>query len=152
MLKNWNAAMTGKPLILCVDDTSSVLEGRQMLLEENGYKVLTATSGKDAVHIFASNPVDLVLLDYHMPQMDGGVAAMHMRACKPDVPIALLSGDESLPPRALEAVDAFISKSEPVTSFLEKVDYLLSLRFLLQPLDGSWADQVQAQHKHKVPD
>jgi CheY-like chemotaxis protein len=140
--------MTGKPLILCVDDRSSLLEGRQMLLEENGYKVLTAMRGRDAVHIFASNPVDLVLLDYHMPQMDGGVAAMHMRACKPDVPIALLSGDEWLPPRALEAVDAFISKSEPIISFLEKVDYLLSLRFLFQPLDSSWADEVRAQHKH----
>jgi CheY-like chemotaxis protein len=142
--------MTRKPVILCVDDTSSVLEGRQMLLEENGYKVLTATSGKEAVQVFASNPVDLVLLNHHMPQMNGDVAAIHMRACKPDVPIAL-SGDEWLPARALEAVDAFISKSEPITSLLEKVDHLLSLRFLFQPLDGSWADEVGAQHKHKVP-
>jgi two-component system sensor histidine kinase/response regulator len=143
--------MRRKPLILCVDDTSSVLEGRQTLLEENGYKILTATDGKDAVQVFASNPVDLVLLDYHMPQMDSGVAAMHMRACKADVPIALLSGDERLPPRAFDAVDTFISESEPVTSLLEKVDYLLSLRFLFQPLDGSWADEVGAQRKYKVP-
>ena len=140
--------MRRKPLILCVDDTPSVLEGRKMLLEENGYKVLTAASGKDAVKVFASNPVDLVLFDQHMPQVNGDVAAIHMRACKPDVPIALLSGDDSLPPSALEAVDAFISKSEPITSLLEKVDYLLSLRFLFQPLDGSWADEVEAQHKH----
>src|SRR5438477_13052894 len=40
--------------------------------------------------------------------------------------------DEWLPLRVLEAVDAFISKSEPITSVLEKVDYLLSLRFLFQ--------------------
>jgi CheY-like chemotaxis protein len=98
-----------------------------------------------------SNTVDLVLLDHHMPQTDGGVAAMHMRACKPDVPIALLSGDAWLPPRPLEAVDAFISKSEPITSLLEKVDHLLSLRFLFQPFEGSWDEEVGAQHKHKVP-
>ena len=140
--------MRRKPLILCVDDTPSVLEGRQMLLEENGYKVLTAASGKDAVQVFASNPVDLVLFDQHMPQVNGDVAAIHMRACKPDVPIALLSGDERPPPGALEAVDAFISRSEPITSLLEKVDYLLSLRFLFQPFDGSWGDEVGAQHKH----
>jgi CheY-like chemotaxis protein len=140
-----------KPLILCVDDTLSVPDGRQTLLEENGYKILTAAGGKNAVQVFALNPVDLVLLDYHMPQMDGGVAAMHMRACKPDVPIALLSGDEWLSPRALDAVDVFISTSEPITSLLEKVDYLLSLRFLFQALDGSWADEVGAQRKHKVP-
>jgi CheY-like chemotaxis protein len=143
--------MTGKPVILCADDASSILQGRKILLEENGYQVLTAASGKEAVQAFESNPVDLVLLDYHMRQIDGGVTAMHMRACKPDVPIALLSGDEWLPPSALDAVDAFISKSEPITSLLEKVDYLLSLRFLFQPLAGSWADEVGAQHKHRVP-
>ena len=142
--------MTRKPVILWVNDGWSVLEGREMLLEENGYQILTAANGKEAVQAFISNAVDLVLLDQHVPQIDDGVAAIHMRACKPDVPIALLSGDDSLPPSALEAVDAFISKSEPITSLLEKVDYLLSLRFLFQPLAGSWADEAGAQHKHKV--
>ncbi len=46
--------MTGKPAILCVDDTLSVLEGRQVLLVENGYEVLTATGGKEAVQLFVS--------------------------------------------------------------------------------------------------
>jgi CheY-like chemotaxis protein len=45
--------MRRKPLILCVDDTSSVPEGRQTLLEENGYKILTATGGDYAVQVFA---------------------------------------------------------------------------------------------------
>ncbi len=61
-----------KPVILCVDDTPSVLEGEKMLLEENGYRVLTATNGKEAVQAFTSHSVDLVLLDYHMPEMNGG--------------------------------------------------------------------------------
>ena len=62
--------MSRKPVILCVDDASSVAEGREMLLEENGYQVLTAADGKEAVQAFVSNAVDLVLLDHHMPQMD----------------------------------------------------------------------------------
>jgi two-component system alkaline phosphatase synthesis response regulator PhoP len=140
--------MTQKPLILCADDAPTMLQGRKMLLEENGYRVLTAANGKEAVHTFVSHTVDLVLLDYRVPQIDGGVAAIHMRACKPDVPIALLSSDEWLPSGALEAVDAFISKSEPAASFLEKVDYLLSLRFLFQPLEGSRAEEIGVQHKH----
>ncbi|HXO31249.1 MAG TPA: response regulator [Candidatus Acidoferrales bacterium] len=125
-----------KPVILCVDDTPSVLEGEKMLLEENGYRVLTATNGKEAVKAFASHSVDLVLLDYYMPEMNGGMAAVHMKDSKPDVPVALLSSDECLPQRDLEAVDCFIPKSEPVVSLLEKVDYLLSLRFLFLPLDA----------------
>jgi len=125
-----------KPVILCVDDTPSMLEGEKMLLEENGYRVLTATNGKEAVQAFTSHSVDLVLLDYYMPEMNGGLAAARMKDSKPDVPVALLSRDECLPLRELEAVDCFIPKSEPIVSLLEKVDYLLSLRFLFRPFDA----------------
>ncbi len=125
-----------KPVILCVDDTPSVLEGEKMLLEENGYRVLTATNVKEAVQAFTSHSVDLVLLDYHLPEMNGGMAAVRMKHSKPDVPVALLSSDECLPLCDLEAVDCFIPKSEPIVSLLEKVDYLLSLRFLFRPFDA----------------
>ena len=126
-----------KPVILCVDDTPSVLEGEKMLLEENGYRVLTATNGQEAVQAFASHSVDLVILDYNMPKMNGGMAAVRIKNAKPDVPVALLSSDERLPVRELEAVDCFIPKSEPILSLLEKVDYLLSLRLLFRPFDAS---------------
>jgi CheY-like chemotaxis protein len=89
--------MPNKPVILCVDDQSSGLEGRKMLLEAAGYRVLTATNGKEAVQVFMSHCVDLVLLDYHMPEMNGGVAATHIKNSRPDVPVALLSGDACLP-------------------------------------------------------
>jgi len=133
--------MKGKPVILCVDDAPNVLEGRKMLLEATGYRVLTAANGKEGVQTFLSNAVDLVLLDYHMPEMNGAVAAARMKDVKPDIPVALLSGDEFLSPGDLVAVDCFISKSEPIVSFLEKVDYLLSLRFLFQPLDALMAQR-----------
>jgi CheY-like chemotaxis protein len=125
--------MSWKPVILCVDDKPDVLDGQKMLLKENGYRVLTATNGKEAVQAFMSHSVDLVLLDHHMAEMDGGAAAICMKDSKPDVPIALLSGDECLPLHDFEAVDCFMLKSEPIISFLEKVDYLLSLRFLFRP-------------------
>src|ERR1700757_3658468 len=63
-----DCTMAHKSLILCVDDMASVLEGRQMLLEMYGYKVLPATNGTEAVKAFVTNPVDLVLLDYYMPE------------------------------------------------------------------------------------
>jgi Amt family ammonium transporter len=72
--------MTRKPAILsCADNASSKLEGRKMLLEENGYQVLSAANGKGAVQAFVSNTVDLVLIDCHIPQIDGGEAAMQGR-------------------------------------------------------------------------
>jgi len=103
--------MPRRPVVLCVDDEWNGLEGRKMLLEEAGFKVLVANSGADALQLFASNPVDLVLLDYHMPGMNGDVVAEHMKAGQSDVPIALLSADDGLPESALTWVDGFVSKS-----------------------------------------
>lgn len=131
--------MRWKALILCVDDTPSWLEGQKILLEENGYRVLTATNGTDALRAFLSHSVDLVLLDYHMPGMNGGVVATRMKGADPDVPVALWSSDERLLATDIEAVDCFIRKSEPIESLLEKVDYLVSLRFLFRPLGMSKA-------------
>jgi hypothetical protein len=82
-----------------------------------------------------SHPVDLVLLDYHMPGMNGDVVAEHMKSNQPDVPIALLSADDGLPESALRWVDVFVSKSESPAKLLRTVEYLLALRFLFIPLD-----------------
>lgn len=67
--------MNRKPLILYADDNVNIVEAWRELLQQNGYEVLTATDGQEAVQAFLSHPVDLVLLDYHMPQMNGHVAA-----------------------------------------------------------------------------
>lgn len=128
--------MTKKPVILCVDDEWNGLEGHRMLFEERGYNVLVATSGDEALQLFASHPTDLVLLDYHMPRVNGDVIAQRMKASQPDIPIAILSADEGLPESALESVDAFISKSESPASLLEIVEHLLDVRFLFTPFDG----------------
>jgi CheY-like chemotaxis protein len=128
--------MPRKPVVLCVDDEWNGLEGRKMLLEGRGYKVLVATNGMEALQLFALHPVDLVLLDYHMPQMTGDVVAERMRASQPDIPLALLSADEALPESALKWVDAYVSKSESPANLLQIVDRLVDLRFLFAPLDG----------------
>ena len=128
--------MSKRPLILCVDDEWNGLEGRKMLLEEAGCKVLVATNGADALQLFASHPVDLVLLDYHLPGMNGDVVAEHMKAGRPDVPVALLSADDGLPESALRWIDAFVSKSESPANLLQIVEHFLELRFLFAPLDG----------------
>jgi len=48
----WSGPMNWKPLILCVDDTPSILVGQKMLLEEHGYRVLTATNGNGSCASF----------------------------------------------------------------------------------------------------
>ena len=128
--------MTKRQVILCVDDEWNGLDGRRTLLEERGYKVLVATNGDEALQLFASCPIDLVLLDYHMPRVNGDVIAEHMKASQPDIPIAMLSADDELPESALEFVDAFISKSESPASLLMILEHLLYVHFLLAPFDA----------------
>jgi CheY-like chemotaxis protein len=136
--------MPKRPLILCVDDEWNGLEGRKMLLEGSGCKVLASTSGVEALQLFASHPIDLVLLDYHMPEMRGDVVAECMKASQPEIPIVLLSADDELPESVLGSVDVFVSKSEPPANLLQTVEHLLALRFLFTPLD----DLIGARQKH----
>jgi CheY-like chemotaxis protein len=70
------------PLVLCVDVEWNGLECRKMLLEEARCRVLVAASGVDALQLFASHPVDLVLPGHHVPGIIGDVVAAHMKACQ----------------------------------------------------------------------
>src|SRR5271166_3474288 len=81
----------GAKRILSVDDEPGILFTRQRLLENAGYEVLSAADGEQALHFFTANPIDLVLLDYLMPHMDGGVVAQEMKNRKPLVPVIVVS-------------------------------------------------------------
>jgi CheY-like chemotaxis protein len=136
--------MKRKLLILYADDNASVVYGWKTLLELKGYEVVTATNGAEALQAFLANPIDLALLDYHMPEMNGDIAAAHMKASKADVPVALLSADD-LPFLAnLKPVDAFVSKSESIARILETVEFLLSRRILFEPIEGLKAGENAA--------
>lgn len=57
--------------ILIVDDTDIILELLQLQLENESYKITTASSGKEALDILNTNGFDLILLDIEMPEMSG---------------------------------------------------------------------------------
>ena len=88
--------------ILSVDDEPGILQTRQMLLELQGYHVLSAADGAEALRLLAEEAVHLVLLDYVMPGMDGGTVAQHIKNQKPNLPVIIVSAshllDETLPP------------------------------------------------------
>src|SRR5664279_343245 len=111
--------------VLCVDDEKIGLRVRKIMLESRGYHVLTASDGTEGLKLFDENPVDVVVLDYFMPELNGGEVAAEMRRRRPGVPIVLLSAYFSLPPEALEAADAFITKGDPPDVLIEKIKNLL---------------------------
>jgi CheY-like chemotaxis protein len=61
--------------VLCVDDEKIGLRVRKIMLESRGYKVLIAHNGPEGLKVFTENQVDLVVLDYYMPDQNGGEVA-----------------------------------------------------------------------------
>jgi CheY-like chemotaxis protein len=87
-----------------------ILEVIKWTLESSGFSVLTATNFRQALDIFLNRIVDLVVLDYEMPDMTGHEVAMCLRRLNPAVPLILHSGAYDIPEVALKATDAFIPK------------------------------------------
>ena len=78
--------------ILLVDDNQHGLAARKAVLEEQGYSIVTAACGPDALEILASRKINLVVTDYRMPRMNGVELIARIRATEPAMPIILLSG------------------------------------------------------------
>jgi CheY-like chemotaxis protein len=116
----------GTRLILSVDDEPGILASRQLILENEGYEVLSATDGEQALRMFAGQPVDLVLLDYVMPGMDGGAVAKEIKNHNPQVPIVLVTASP-VEEQTLGCVDCFISKGDGPALLLAKIKQLLAL-------------------------
>jgi CheY-like chemotaxis protein len=108
--------------ILFVDDELSLLKMRCLIFEALGYSVLTATCGEDGLKIFATYPVDAVVLDYLMPGMDGEETAHRIRKLRRDVPIILSSGCLAVPKRVLEVVDAAVEKGDGPEALAEALE------------------------------
>ena len=98
--------------ILCIDDDNGVLSYHRALLERRGFEVLTAVSARQGLQIAAACAVVAVILDYHMPEMNGHEVATEIKRLKPQVPIVMVSSDDAIPEQALNVVDAFVSKNE----------------------------------------
>jgi CheY-like chemotaxis protein len=102
---------TGKT-ILCIDDDDGVLSYHRALLERRGYEVLTAASARQGLQLAEVCPVAAVIVDYHMPEMNGHEVATKIKRIRPQVPIVMVSSDDAIPEQALDIVDAFVSKDE----------------------------------------
>jgi CheY-like chemotaxis protein len=113
------------PTILCIDDEALGLEIRKAVLEQAGYNVLTAVDGATGLSLFRGNTIDGVVLDYYMPEMDGGAVAKTMRTERPEVPIMLLSAYINLPAEVVSLADVTLLKGEGPRELLEKLRAML---------------------------
>jgi CheY-like chemotaxis protein len=101
--------MRPKKIILCVDDNEQELSVLKFMLATNGYRVVSAGNGQEAIAIFAGYQVDLVLADFAMPHMDGGQLVNRLKQMAAHVPMILLGDPQKMGSEML-AADALLAK------------------------------------------
>jgi response regulator RpfG family c-di-GMP phosphodiesterase len=83
---------TNQAVLLLVDDEPGILNALRRLLRPEGYRILTADSGMAGLALLEQEPVDLVISDMRMPQMDGAAFLSQVRQRWPDAVRILLTG------------------------------------------------------------
>ena len=111
-------------VLLCIDDNEDVLECEKSFLESFGYTVLTAASSSEGLELASANPVDVVIVDFLMPGMNGQQVAIGMRRLRPQAPIIMLSEAVDVPEQPLKWADAFIAKDRLASQLLPAIAQL----------------------------
>lgn len=129
------AAATRPVRVLVVDDSLSVRRVVTMALERQGWEVVAARHGIEALELLASEPVDIALLDVEMPQMDGYTLLERLRSSGryASLPVAMLtsrSADKHRQRAMQLGAQAYLVKP------YQEEDLVATLRYLLERRDG----------------
>lgn len=118
--------------ILLVDDEPRVLQALRRTLQSAGYEVATAASAVAAVEQLSARPIDLVISDYLMPDVNGIALFGQLRELWPDVTRVMLTGigDTEVALRAIEegAIFRYLAKPWPDDLLLKTVREALEHR------------------------
>ena len=122
--------------VLLVDDDTSNLETLGDILRAEGYTVVCARSGAEAMACIGATQPDIVMLDYVMPQMDGAITAGALRAGPETrgVAIVMTSGlpEEMVRPRCRD-YDAFLRKPLDIEGALRTLAMLVEHQAQARP-------------------
>jgi two-component system chemotaxis response regulator CheY len=116
----------GGRLVLVVDDDPDILQTLGLCLSTEGYRVLMAANGKEALYILENERPSVILLDLMMPVMDGWqfVAELEHRGRR-DVPLLILSADRSVRGHAEQLrANGHLAKPFDLDELLGKVQQL----------------------------
>ncbi len=120
--------MERRSTVLLVDDEESVQKLLTYPLEREGYTVVQARDGEEALQRYRETPIDLVILDLMLPRLDGLAVCRRLREERSAVPIIMLTarGDEGDKVLGLElGADDYITKPFSIREFMSRVRALL---------------------------
>lgn len=115
--------------ILIIDDEKNLLRLYENEFRLDGYSVITANSGSEALQKLKSSAVNLVILDIRMPELDGVETLKHIMELPSKPPIILNSAYTSYKDNFLTwAAAAYVVKSSDLTELKAKAKELLELQ------------------------
>ena len=117
--------------ILVVDDDDAVRKGLRGVLVSEGYLVVVARHGHEAVRVFRRHPCDLALLDMNMPLRNGWGTIADLRALKSQLPAIIITARPDQRSIAREAGLELMEKPLDLPLLLQRIGALLS-----KPKDG----------------
>ena len=106
--------------LLVIDDDVNIQRLYKEELEEEGYEVIIASSGKSGLEKFEKEKPDLVTLDILMPDIDGITLLRKMKEQRPDIPIIMSTAYDYRDDFAVWASEAYLVKSSDLTE-LKKI-------------------------------
>jgi len=116
--------------VLVVDDEKNIQLTLSRALQMEGYAVETAGGGREALEKIAALPVDVVVMDVRMPDLDGLTVLERARQTRPGVPVVIMSGHGSIETvRSAFKLGAFDYLEKPIT---EKEKLLVAVRNALR--------------------
>jgi DNA-binding response OmpR family regulator len=133
------------PTILLVDDEDSVRKVLAFPLERDGFAVVQAADGEEALEKFAAQPIDLVVLDIMLPRLDGLEVCKRLRATS-TVPIIMLTArdDELDKVIGLElGADDYITKPFSIREFRSRVRALLRRARVPHAPEAAEAERIE---------
>lgn len=116
--------------VLLVDDDEQQLKMRAMILEIYGYVPHVAACGTEALAIAGRKRLDIAVVDYHMPLMNGCTLASYLKAEDPQLKVILLTAALSVPLHEMRSIDKLVSKASAVPELLGAIEGLLRVNGL----------------------
>ena len=128
--------------ILLVDDEPTMLKGLKYSLEQDGYEILTAQDGEEALGVFSENDVDLVLLDVMLPKMDGIQVCQRIRE-QSNVPIIMLTAKG-------EDMDKILGLEYGADDYMTKPFNVLEVKARIKSIFRRTTQPVRVEEKKTV--
>ncbi|MGO9380390.1 MAG: response regulator [Dissulfurispiraceae bacterium] len=111
--------------ILVVDDEKNILKLYKAELEDEGYNVVTANSGKEALEVFRVEEPDIVTLDIMMPDIDGIQVLRQLKQEKPQTPVIMLTAYDYRDDFSVWVSDAYVVKSSDLVTLKATIKQII---------------------------